>query len=405
MPLPLLIAWRYLFAKKSTNAINVITGISVIGLSVGSAALILVLSVFNGFEGLLIDLMNSMNADIKVTPAKGKTFTVDSTVLADIRALPGVASVSLTLEEKALLEYDGKQDFCTLKGIDDHYNVTTTIEDALIEGDFKLHEQQFQYLIVGGGIANRLDINMEDPFEPVNVYMPRRLTAFPSSRPFKKRLAYPRAKFSIKQDYDYAYAFSSLAFMRELLGKPGEASAIEIDAAPGVSERRLKKTVQKVVGSDFVARDRYEQDAALFRLMTVEKWMSFAIAGLTLVIVSFNLIGALWMIVLDKKHDLSVLRAMGATAQQVRDVVLWEGLLVSGVGVLTGTILAVVIFLLQKNFGIISVPQGFVVDAYPIMLRLQDFVVVGAVVLIIGFVASILPARKGSLIPAFIREE
>lgn len=405
MRLSLIVAWRYLFAKKSTNAINVITGVTVAGLGVGTAALILVLSVFNGFEDLLVDLMNSMNADLKVTPVRGKTFEVDSSVVKRLNDVTGVTSVSLSLQETAMLEYDGKQDFCTLKGVDDHYNKTTTIDSALVEGSFTLHEESFEYIILGAGIANRLDVNYADPFEPVSVYMPKREQRGFADRPFKKKLIYPKAKFSIKQDYDYTYAFCSLQFIRDLLDKPGEASAIELKVAAGHAIPAMQEQVADVVGPAFAVRDRYEQDEALFKLMRVEKWMSYAIAGLTLLIVSFNLIGALWMIVLDKKQDLSVLRAMGARKSQIRDIVLWEGMLICGLGIVLGIAVAVVIFALQKNFGIVAVPKGFVVEAYPIVLNIRDFVVVTITVLAIGAIASVLPARKGALIPAFIREE
>ncbi|MDX1477994.1 MAG: FtsX-like permease family protein [Saprospiraceae bacterium] len=405
MRLPLLAAWRYLFSKKSTNAINIITGISIVGIGVGTAALLLVLSVFNGFEELLAGLMNSVNADIKVTLVRGKTFEIDSAAIARITEIDGVESVSLTLEETALIEYDGKQDFCVLKGVEDHYNLTTTIDSALIDGEFKLRELGFQYLIMGGGIANRLNVNLNDPFEPVAVYMPKQRVRSPAEPAFRKRLAYPRGKFSIKQDYDYRYVFASLEFVQELLERPGEASAIEIRTARNTGQQGIKQAVAAVLGEAYDVKDRYEQNDALFKLMQIEKWLSYAIAGLTLFIVSFNLVGALWMIVLDKKQDLSILRAMGATARQIRDLILYEGLLVSGLGVMLGVLVAVIAFLLQRHYGLVGVPEGFVIDAYPIVLRLTDFLIVCLTVLSIGALSSILPARKASLIPAYVREE
>jgi lipoprotein-releasing system permease protein len=403
MRFPFLIARRYLFSKKRTNAINIITGIAMLGIGVGTAALILVLSVFNGFESLLSDLMNSMNADLKVAPAAGKTFTVDSAMLARIRQVQGVHSVSLALEETVLLEYEGNQDFCTLKGVDDHYNKTTTIDSALVHGEFLLHQKEFEYLILGGGIAHRLSIDTDDPFTPVSVYLARRNVRGPLDQPFKKQLAYPIGTFSIKQDYDYQYVFSSLEFMRSLVERPGEASFIEVDIEG--TGGRIKEQVQRAVGDDFVVQDRFEQNAALFRLMNIEKWLSYAIAGLALAIVSFNLIGALWMIVLDKKQDISVLRAMGASTRQIRDTILLEGVMICIVGVGGGILLAGTAYVLQKHFGLVGVPEGFVVDAYPIVLRISDFAVVTITVLGIGLLASILPARKAAMIPTYLREE
>jgi len=405
MRLSILFAWRYLFGKKSTNAINIITGISIVGIGVGTAALILVLSVFNGFEDLLGGLMNSVNADLKVTPVRGKTFEIDSVALRSLRNLDGVLSVSLTLEEKALIEYDGNQDFCTLKGVDLNYASTTTIDSSIIQGTFRLREEGVDYLVMGGGIANRLNVNVRNVFEPVTVYMPKTKTRNPMESPFRKRMAYPTAKFSIKQDYDYTYVFCSLEFAREVLGDPNGISAIEINTISEKPGASLIKKVSQIVGDKLIVKDRYRQNDALFKLMKVEKWLSFAIAGLTLFIVSFNLIGALWMIVLDKKHDISILKAMGATSRQIYNIILYEGLLVSLVGSGAGVVLALILYVLQKQFGLIGFPEGFVVDAYPIVLRLLDFTVVGLTVLGIGFLASILPAKRGAMIDSFVREE
>lgn len=404
MRFPLLIARRYLFSKKKTNAINIITGIAMLGIGIGTAALILVLSVFNGFESLLALLMNSMNADLKISPVAGKTFVVDSVMLEQIRGLPGVGSISLAMEETALLEYDGNQDFCTLKGVQGNYNKTTTIDSALVHGEFILQQEDYEYLILGGGIAHRLSVDVDDPFTPVGVYTATRNTRGPVDQPFKKMLAYPVATFSIKQDYDYQYVFCSLDFIRQLLEKPGEASCIEVDVTNDATDG-VKAQVREIVGEQFTVEDRYEQNAALFRLMKIEKWLSYAIAGLALAIVSFNLIGALWMIVLDKKQDISILKAMGATLRQVRDVVLMEGVLICIVGAGAGILLALAFYFLQTQFGLIAVPEGFVVDAYPIVLRITDFLVVVTTVLGIGLFASILPARKATLIPAYMKEE
>jgi lipoprotein-releasing system permease protein len=405
MNLPFLFARRYLFSRKRTNAINIITGIAMLGIGVGTAALILVLSVFNGFESLLSGLMNSMNADVKIVPAQGKTFTVDSAMLEKIRKIPGVGSLSLVLEETALLEYDGNQDFCTLKGVDDHYSRTTTIDSAMANGKFVLHQQGFEYLILGGGIAHRLNIDTDDPFTAVAVYMPKQQQRGPADQPFTKSLAYPAGTFSIKQDYDYQYVFCSLDFIRRLLNKPDQASLIEADIRDESSAEEVLDRIREITGDVFVVQDRYEQNASLFRLMKIEKWLSYAIAGLALAIVSFNLIGALWMIVLDKKQDISILKSMGATMRQVRDIILLEGTLICTVGIGAGIFVALIAYTLQKQFGLVGVPEGFVVDAYPIVLRWPDFLVVTITVLTIGLLASLLPARKGSQVPAYLREE
>ena len=405
MRFSLLVAWRYLFGKKSTNAINVITGISIVGIGVGTAALILVLSVFNGFENLLAGLMNTVNADLKIEPELGKTFEVDSTKIIQLKQVEGVLSVSLTLEETAMIEYDGNQDFCVLKGVDLNYAETTTIDSAIIQGTFKLSEDNIEYLVMGGGLANRLNVNIRNVFKPVSVYTPKRQTRGIGDTPFRRRDAYPSARFSIKQDYDYTYVFSSLEFARELLQLPNQISAIEINTEEDFPSYRLKMAIADILGDGFKVSNRYEQNDALFKLMKVEKWLSYAIAGLTLLIVSFNLVGALWMIVLDKKQDISVLKAMGATTRQMYNVILYEGLLVSGVGIVAGIALALILYILQVTIGIVRFPEGFVVEAYPIVLHVSDFLVVAFTVLSIGYLASVLPARRGASISAFVREE
>ena len=403
MNFPFYIARRYLFSKKSTNAINVITAISVIGMSVGTAALFLVLSVFNGFEDLLTDLMNSMNADLRIVPVEGKYFAAEEGLIAQIDALPGVLSVSRTMEETAMVEYNDNQDFCTLKGVDPNYNFTTTIDSAIIEGEFKLREEQNFFAVIGAGIANRINIDLNNPFTAMTVYMPKRTSRL-MDKPFKTRFVYPIGKFSIKQDYDYQFIFCSIDFVADLVGKQGLVSAIEIDAVEGQLDQ-VKSAVARIAGDGFVVRDRFEQDAALFKLMNIEKWISYAISSLTLVIVSFNLIGSLWMIVLDKRRDISILKSMGAQNVSIRNIFLSEGILISTLGVLLGFFLALTFYVLQRQFGLIGVPEGFVVQAYPISVRWMDFLTVAITVLGIGLLASILPANKARLVSAFIREE
>jgi lipoprotein-releasing system permease protein len=274
----------------------------------------------------------------------------------------------------------------------------------LVNGVFVLHLEDTEYLILGGGIAHRLGIDLDDPFTSISVYMPKRQPN-PGEPPFRKQIAYPSGTFSIKQDYDYQYVFCSLNFIRQLLNKHDQASFAEVDVLNNASTQSIKERISSIAGDAFVVQDRYEQNAALFRLMKIEKWLSYAIAGLALMIVSFNLIGALWMIVLDKKQDISILRSMGTTARQVKQIIFYEGVLICSVGVVSGILVALGGYFLQKKFGLVGVPEGFVVDAYPIVLRLTDFMVVAFTVLIIGLLASVLPARKGGQIPAYLREE
>ena len=405
MNFPFDIARRYLFGKKSTNSINIITGVSVVGISIGAAALILILSVFNGFEDLLQGLLNTMNADVRITIKEGKTFSADTLDLIAIANIDGIESVSQTLEEIALIDYGGNQDICTIKGVDNSFRNTTTIDSAMIDGMFILQKGESENMVLGAGIASRLNVDTGNPFDPVTVYSPKRKRRGPLDKAFKTQYAYPVGLFSIKQDYDFKYVFASLPFVQKLVEADNKISALEIRVNSNASTSSVISQIKKIAGDRFLVQDRFQQDGAFFKLMNIEKWISYAIISLTLIIVSFNLVGALWMIVLDKKKDISILKSMGATNNHIKHIFLNEGLLISILGLFIGFGLALLFYFLQTTFGIVPIPEGFVVDAYPISIRIKDFLVVGVTVLIIGRLASLLPARRAARVTAFVREE
>ncbi|MEO1514448.1 MAG: FtsX-like permease family protein [Bacteroidota bacterium] len=401
---PLRIARRYLFAKRSTNAINVISGISVFGIAIGTAALVIVLSVFNGFEDLISSLFSSFNPDVKILPVEGKVFEVDSSKLATLRQLPGVEAVSLSLEEVAFFEYKESQDFGTLKGVDEYFAAVTRIDSTVREGVYSLKNNGQQMVILGLGMRNKLTVDVDNFVTPLFVYMAKRKKGT-FGEPFRKRRAQPAGTFVIQQDFDNQYVLSSLEFARQLLDYDDEASAIELRLDPEGDQPAVLESIQAVMGPEFVVLDRYRQDEAFLKLMNIEKWMSFAILSLTLVLVAFNMVGSLWMIVLEKKKDIAILKSMGATAAKVRNIFLYEGLLLSLLGMVSGFVLAVLFIVVQKLLGVVPIPAGFVVDAYPISMRLLDFVAVAVTVVGIGILASLPPARKAASIDAMIREE
>ncbi len=406
MNLPLFFARRYLFAKRSTNAINIITGISVVGVAIGTAALVLVLSVFNGFEDLLAGLFGHFNPELKVTPAKGKTFALDSLTLARIRALPGVLLVSETLEEIAFFEYDGSQDFGVLKGVDSLFARVNNIDSTLREGAYVLNMDDRNCAVLGAGVRNKLTVNVNNPLSTMTVYMPVTESGGALSSPFKTRLMYPMGTFAIQQDFDNQYVLTNLAFTRELLdAPPGTVSALEIRCHSKSDIARSKSEIRTLLGEDYVVKDEYEQNESFFKVMQLEKWMGFAITSLMLVLMAFNTVGALWMIVLDKQKDISILKGMGATDRTVHRIFVLEGLLLTLLGMGLGLALAVLLYVLQKQMGLISIPQGFLVDSYPIEMRWSDFLPVTATVLLIGLLATLLPARRAVQVPAFLREE
>jgi len=404
MNLPLKIARRYLFAKKSTNAINIISGISVFGISVGTAALILVLSVFNGFEELLTGLFSSFNPDIKVLPANSKIFSSDEASIKKLKEIDGVLFVSSTLEEVAFFEYKGSQDFGVLKGVDEYFDDVTGIDSTLREGNYILDQEDRSMAVMGVVMRNSLSVNIDDDFTSLNVYMAKRKKSM-FGEPFKKRFLYPAGTFVIQQDYESRYVLASLGFVREILGYPKELTALEIKLSDDANLSQVKKDITSIFGETVIIKDRYQQDEAFLKLMNLEKWLSYAILSLTLILVAFNMIGALWMIVMDKQKDIAILKSMGAVDKTIRNVFLNEGLLLCLLGLLIGFTIAIVLYVSQKVFGLVPIPAGFIVEAYPISIRLFDFIVVALTVVGIGLLASIPPALRAARVSALIRED
>ncbi len=414
MKTSLFIARRYLFGKKSTNAINIISGISVLGLSIGTAALVLVLSVFNGFEDLITGLFSNFNPDVKIETIKGKTFDEDQSKIAQLQKIDGVLSVSRTIEEVAIFEYKGIQDFGIIKGVDESFVAVTSIDSTLREGHYVLQQQRngikgldstavTEYAVLGAGMRNKLSVNVEDVYTPLTVYMAKN-TKGVVGQSFRKRYIYPAGTFVIQQDFDNNYILSSLEFARELLNGKNKLSAIEIKLEDEKSTEQIVKDIEKIMGADFSVKDRFRQNEAFLKLMNMEKWMSFAILSLTLFLVAFNLVGSLWMIVLDKKKDISILKAMGADKSLVRNIFLGQGLLLCIIGLLLGFAIALLLYFIQKNAGIVPIPDGFVVDSYPISIRSFDFLAVAAIVLFIGLIASIPPSLRAQNIGTLVRE-
>jgi len=403
MTLSFNIARRYLFGKKSVNAINIITSISVLGITVGTAALILILSVFNGFESLISSYFNSFNPEIKMLPASGKSFELDDEMVKKLESVEGIKVYSKVLEEVVMLRYDGLQDFGLIKGVDEQFNMVNEIDSTIRRGSYKVNSSSVNYGIVGSGLAGKLNINSENSFTPIQVYIPKRKSSGSLNNFFLQTDVYPSGIFSVQNETDFKYVVSSLEVVQYLLQSENEYSAIEIKTNGDVD--RVQKELGKTFGEEFLFKNRFEQDEVFMKIMNIEKWMSYAIVCLTLFLVAFNMIGSLWMIVLDKKRDIATLKAMGATKNMIRKVFVYEGMLISGLGLLFGIGIAVFLYILQKNLGMISVPEGFVISAYPIEIKYSDFVVVAITVLTIGFLISLAPAYKAGEIQAYIKEE
>jgi lipoprotein-releasing system permease protein len=402
MQLPLYISRRYLFSKKSTNAINIITGIATLGIAVGTAALILILCVFNGFEDLISNMMGNFNPDVKIIAAKGKSFELDSTKILALRAVAGVEDVAVSLEEIAFFEYAGTQDFGIIKGVDKNYADVTNLTSAIQEGRFLTEDRDQFYAVVGAGIRNKLSVNVENPIEPLSIFTAKREEAGPLEQQFRQQVAMPIGTFAIQQDFDNQYVITSLDLVQRLLSQTNQASALEIKLKNS-SDKTALANIRALFNEGFVVKDKYQQNESYLKIMNVEKWMSFAIVCLTLILVAFNMIGSLWMIVLDKKKDISILKAMGMNNVQVRNIFLGTGFWLVIFGMLSGFLLSILLYVYHKNIGLVPVPEGFMMDSYPASMRWFDFITVGITVIAIGVIASIPAARKAMSISALVR--
>lgn len=400
------LAKRYLFSKKKINAINIITGISVFGLTIGSAALILVLSVFNGFEDLISSMYSHFDPDLKILPQKGKIFDLDDQTLEEIRKTTGVQHISKTLEEVAFFDYGDKQNIGVIKGVDSNFHKINGVDGMVREGQYVLKKESKYNAVVGLGMRNKLGISIDDDFSSLGVFIPKSGSIRPLETPFRSRLLYPSGTFIVQQEFDNKYILADISVVRDLLRLAKEVSALEIGIDPKVNAGEIKGKLETILKKQgLLVQTREEQQAAFIKLMKIEKWLAFAIAGFMLLLIAFNLTGALWMVVLEKKKDIAILYSMGATSQQIRNIFLTEGMLLSILGIATGFVLALLVYGIQKLFGIVSIPGNFVIDAYPSSLKLADFMVVALTVSLIGLTASLLPAIKAGKVTTLIREE
>lgn len=402
------IAKRYLLAKKSTTAVNIITWISVVGITIGTAALILILSVFNGFESLLSGLYNSFNPDLKVELVEGKFFQIDSSQHKQLKAIPGVLEMSKTLEQVCLFEYKDIQKAGIVKGVDEAYTSVTSIDSTISRGTFKLQDDNLNYAVMGKGLSTNLSINYKDALTPITVYMPilkKRSMINTLGKEFDQVSVYPSGVFAVGGEADVQYVVTNYEVVNRLLENEDKISALEFKLAEDHDEDAIRLQIADVLGEGFAVKNRYDQEESFLRIMNIEKWISFLIVLLVLGIIAFNMVGSLWMMVLEKKKDIAILRSMGLDTRKIRNIFLMEGIIITGVGLVIGTLLALILFFLQKNFGLITIPDGFMINSYPIELKWTDFVIVSFAVFCIGWLASLLPSYRAGKVSAFVREE
>lgn len=391
-----LFAWRYFRSKKSTNAINIIAWISVTAITVGCAALIIILSVFNGFEELVKGLYTDFYTDIRIAPAKGKILKLDATQLKQIKSVKGVAIVSLVAEEKALLVNGPYQTIVLVKGVDEQYASTNKISEHIKRGKFALGNVATPQIVLGYGIENAIGADVERSLYPLTLYTPNRKAKFNSLDGLSVNNITASGTFQVQQEFDNKYAFTNLAFFRYMLNMDAdEYSAAEIKVKD--DENQVKQALQEMLGTNYNVQTRYEQNKSLYAVMQLEKWVIYAILSLILVVAAFNMIGALTMLVLEKQKDIAVLQAMGASSKRIRSIFLSEGLLLAGVGAVLGMLLATIICWIQIKFEPIKLAgDTFIVKAYPVKLIPADYILVLITVISIGFLAAFIPARKAS---------
>jgi len=394
--LPLYIAKRYLFAKKSRNAINVISSISVAGVTVGTMALIIVLSVFNGLETLVHSIFNTFDPDLRITPAEGKAFIPDSAKLSLLSSVDGIACYSLCLEENALLKYGEKQYIATIKGVDENYTQVTGIDSSMWDGEFILRSEQGRpYAIPGIGIANFLGMRINF-ITPLVIYVPRRSgsTELTAEDAFVRNYIFPSGIYQVEQEYDSKYVFMPIGFARELLESGSEVTSIEIKFKAGPSESQIQKDVTRLFGKGFIVQNKYEQQEIFYKVMRSERLAIFFILTLILIIASFSIIGSLTMLIIEKERDVEILRSLGADNTLIRRIFIIEGWLISIIGAIAGILLGFVICWMQQRFGLVRLQSDtLILDAYPVVMKIKDFLIVPATVLLIGFWAAWYPVR------------
>ncbi|HVI46263.1 MAG TPA: FtsX-like permease family protein [Chitinophaga sp.] len=393
-------ASRYFSAKKSTNAINIIAWVSVAAIAIGTGALIVILSVFNGFEGLVKSLYSSFYPTLKVAPATGKTIVLTPDQLKEIGRTAGVAHYSEVIEEKAVLRYGDEPTIAVLKGVDSGYNNVTDVKSNIVRGRFDTGDSVAYRAVLGLELEGALGVDVVHSLAPVTVYVPRRnVNAFVTLEDaLNNGILYPTGTFAIQQEFNSKYIITHINFLRGLLELGNnEMSALEVSIRPGADEQVVKSRLQRLLGVQYKVQTRYEQNQSLYAIMQTEKWVVYVILSFIMIIAAFNMIGSLYMLVLEKRKDITILKAMGARKWLVMRIFLAEGLIIAGIGALLGFVLGGLFCLLQQRYGLIKLEgTSFLVDAYPVSMHFSDFVLVLVTIVVIGLGASWYPARRAA---------
>ena len=401
MNFPFYIARRYLFSKKSTHVINIISGISVVGVAVATMALVVTLSVFNGFHDLVASLLTSFDPQIEIVPTKGKTAPADDPILTKIRNLPQVDVATESVEDQAMAIYKGRQAMIKVKGVEDNFSELSHINDILYgDGEFSLHAANLQFGVVGIRLADNLGMTADWDGQ-LKIYAPKREGQLDLMNPtegfVEDSVISPGVAFSVKQArYDRDYVLTSIAFARNLFGQQGMLSQLEIRLKPGSDLDAVKAEMQKIAGSKYRVLDRMEQQADTFKIMKIEKFIAYIFLTFILAVACFNIIGSLSMLIIDKKNDVVTLRNMGASDKQIVRIFLFEGRMISAIGAILGILVGMLLCWLQQVYGLVSLGRSsgsFIVDAYPVSVHPEDIIIIFITVLAVGFASVWYPVR------------
>jgi len=394
------IAWRYLWGKKSHNAINIVSGVSAAAVMVVTAAMVCVMSVMNGFGTVIEDMFSQFDADLRIAPTQGKVFSTETTQFDKIRTLQCVQLFSETIEETALIEFENHQIPALLKGVDSTFSSLTHIDSILVDGKYCVQDGDFYFAVVGIGLSNQLGVGAHF-IHPLHLFAPKRNTRVNMLNPtenFNRNTCFMAGIFAVNQlKYDDHYMLVSLPLTQQLFDYPEHTvTAVELKINGSISV--AQQQIQTILGDDYQVLNRYEQQADFFRILRIEKWLTALLLVFILLIASFNIIGSLSMLIIDKQNDILLLHNLGASTPLIRRIFLLEGWLICSLGALVGLVLGVIICLLQEYFGFIKLGTGteYVLSAYPVHVQALDLLIVALVVLTLGFIAAWYPARQVS---------
>lgn len=399
MHLPLFIARRYLFAKKSHNVINIISAISAVGMAIGTAALIIILSIYNGFDELVKSTLSNVEPDILITPAKGKVFVPEGEAFDRIKANPMIGEYDLILQENVFVDYDGHQGIAKAKGVDSAFEAESPLAEHITNGEFSLHKGQLPQMVVGAGLAYKMGMNPAF-LASAELYFPIRDRNFSLANPaasIETVRMRPSGIFSVNQQIDDDLMIVPIEEMRKLLGYEEEVSGVEIRLAEGSTAKDIRsaiKHIQKELGPEFKVLDRFRQNPSLYKMMRYEKAAIYLILIFVIIIIALNIFGSITMLIIEKKDDIETYRSLGATDQMLRRTFTLEGWLISLLGLAAGLVIGIGFSLAQQNFGFIKMPGSFLVNAYPVILQWQDVLATIIGVALIGYIIALLPVRR-----------